>query len=41
MKEPPDRKLAEDMACPVEVDPGVDHATPDGWTWANCWVQPA
>ena len=35
MKEPQDRTLAEDLACPVEIDPGVDYATPDDWTWRS------
>ena len=35
MKEPEDRTLAEDMACPVEIEPGIDHATPDDWTWRS------
>ena len=35
MKEPQDRTLAEDLACPVEIEPGVDHATPDEWTWRS------
>ena len=25
--------LAEDSACPVEVKPGVDYATPADWQW--------
>ena len=28
-----DRTLAEDFACPVEVQPNVDHATPEDWSW--------
>ena len=28
-----DRTLAEDLACPVEIDPGVDQSTPEDWTW--------
>ena len=28
-----DRLLAEDDACPVTVEPGVDAATPEGWDW--------
>ena len=28
-----DRPLAEDLACPVVVQPGVDHATPTDWDW--------
>ncbi len=35
MKEPQDRTLAEDLACPVEIEPGVDHATPGEWTWRS------
>jgi hypothetical protein len=30
-----DRVLADDITLPVEVDPGVDHATPEGWNWRN------
>ena len=30
---PADRPLAEDDACPVEVQPGQDAATPVGWDW--------
>ena len=33
MTESEDRTLAEDLACPVEVEPGVDYATPEDWTW--------
>ena len=33
MTEPDDRKLAEDDACPVEVEPGIDYATPKPWSW--------
>ena len=29
----PDRALAEDDACPVDVEPGMDTATPEGWDW--------
>ena len=28
-----DRPLAEDLACPVEIQPGVDEATPPDWDW--------
>ena len=28
-----DRPLAEDLACPVQIEPGVDRATPEGWEW--------
>jgi hypothetical protein len=30
---PPDRPLAEDLACPMRIEPGVDRATPEGWEW--------
>ena len=33
MMESEDRTLAEDLACPVEIDPGVDRSTPEDWTW--------
>ena len=32
-RDPEDRVLAEDLACPVQVQPGVDDATPAGWDW--------
>ncbi len=32
-RNPDDRVLAEDLACPVEVQPGVDNATPGDWDW--------
>ena len=35
MTESEDRTLAEDLACPVEIEPGVDHATPDDWIWRS------
>ncbi len=28
-----DRTIAEDSACPVEIQPGKDEATPPDWTW--------
>ncbi len=28
-----DRPLAEDITTPVEIDPGLDRATPDDWNW--------
>ena len=28
-----DRVIGDDLACPVEIQPGVDHATPEDWTW--------
>ena len=41
-KEPPgatgaseDRPLAEDLALPVVVEPGVDYATPPDWSWRD------
>ena len=30
---PDDRPLAEDLACPVEVQPGIDYANPPDWSW--------
>ncbi|PKB67254.1 MAG: hypothetical protein BZY81_05155 [SAR202 cluster bacterium Io17-Chloro-G4] len=33
MTEPEDRTIAEDLACPVEIQPGKDEATPPDWTW--------
>ena len=37
-----DRMLAEDLACPVEIQPGVDHATGrTGRTVKNSTVSPA
>ena len=30
---PADRPLAEDLAVPVPVQPGVDRASPPGWDW--------
>jgi hypothetical protein len=33
MEKPEDRPLAEDISCPVVVEPGVDSATPEGWEW--------
>ena len=30
-----DRILAEDLACPVQIEPSVDHATPEDWTWSR------
>ena len=32
-RDPEDRTLAEDLACPVEVQPGSDKATPADWEW--------
>ena len=28
-----DRTIAEDLACPVDIQPGKDEATPPDWTW--------
>ena len=33
MADPVDRTIAEDLACPVEIQPGKDEATPPDWTW--------
>ena len=33
MAESGDRTIAEDLACPVEIQPGKDEATPPDWTW--------
>jgi hypothetical protein len=33
MDESEDRVLAEDLATPVVVEPGVDYATPEEWDW--------
>lgn len=33
MEKPEDRPLAEDISCPVVVEPGFDSATPEGWEW--------
>ena len=33
MAESGDRTIAEDLACPVEIEPGKDEATPPDWTW--------
>jgi hypothetical protein len=33
VEEQADRPLAEDLACPVEVEPGVDSALPPDWSW--------
>ena len=30
-----DRPLAEDLALPVVVEPGVDYATPPDWNWRD------
>jgi hypothetical protein len=32
-EEPEEKPLVEDSACPVEVEPGVDYATPADWQW--------
>ena len=32
---PEDRPLAEDLALPVVVQPGVDYATPPDWIWRD------
>ena len=28
-----DRPIAEDLSCPVEIEPGTDFATPADWEW--------
>ena len=33
MNGPNDRTVAEDFACPVDVQPGADKATPADWSW--------
>ena len=33
MEEAEDRTLAEDFSIPVDIQPGVDHATPADWSW--------
>ena len=35
MQESDDRPIAEDLSCPVEVQPGADYATPEGWEWRS------
>ncbi|HIM47807.1 MAG TPA: hypothetical protein EYM32_02905, partial [Dehalococcoidia bacterium] len=27
------RPLAEDITTPIKIQPGVDHSTPDDWSW--------
>ncbi len=29
------RPLSEDITTPVEIEPGADYATPNGWNWRN------
>ena len=33
--QPEDRPLAEDLALPVVVEPGVDYAQPPDWNWRD------
>lgn len=33
MPESGDRTIAEDLACPVDIQPGKDESTPPDWTW--------
>ena len=33
--QPEDRTLAEDLALPVVVEPGVDYAQPPDWNWRD------
>ena len=28
-----DRTLAEDITTPIKIEPGADHASPEGWNW--------
>ena len=28
-----DRPIAEDLSCPVDIQPGTDAATPEDWEW--------
>ncbi len=28
-----DRPIADDLSCPVEIQPGTDAATPEDWEW--------
>jgi len=30
-----DRPLAEDITTPIKIQPGLDRATPEDWTWKN------
>ena len=30
-----DRPLAEDFTTPLKIQPGLDRATPEGWTWRH------
>jgi hypothetical protein len=33
MPQDEDRPLAEDITTPIKIQPGVDHSTPDAWSW--------
>ena len=33
MADQEDRPIAEDLACPVVIDPGIDSAVPEDWEW--------
>jgi hypothetical protein len=33
MAQQEDRPIAEDLSCPVVVEPGVDSAVPEDWEW--------
>ena len=35
MSEKEDRTLAEDLACPVGIQPGFNDATPKAWEWCR------
>ena len=32
-RDPEDRPIAEDLSCPVKIEPGSDFATPADWEW--------
>ena len=33
MPQDEDRTLAEDITTPIKIEPGLDYATPENWTW--------
>ena len=35
MPQDEDRTLAEDITTPIKIEPGLDHAAPEGWNWRN------
>ena len=38
---PEERTVAEDFTSPVEVQPGIDKATPADWSWHRLDTSPA